>query len=174
MINLGTFAPSYMRAFILNIIDFFYFPFFRKWIPLRTFRYLACGGFSTGLDLLVFYLSFHFIVDQQMVHLPFMTISGYIAAYIISFCVSFPVGFALSKYVVFPESRIRGRIQLIRYLLIVGFNILFNYLLLHFFVQICHFYPTISKVIIAIILALFSYFSQRHFTFIIKSGEKGS
>ncbi len=158
-----------MRQLILNIIDFFYFPFIKKWVPLRTFRYLACGGGSTLLDLIVYYLSFHFIVHQQMVHLPFVTISGYIAAYIIAFCVSFPVGFALSKYVVFPESYLRGRVQLIRYLLIVGLNILLNYVLLHFFVQVCHLFPTVSKVIITILLALFSYFSQRHFTFRMNS-----
>lgn len=158
-----------MRAFILNIIDFFYFPFIAKWIPRRTFRYLACGGTSTSLDILMFYFSFHYIVDEQMVHLPFVTISGYIAAFIIAFCVSFPIGFTLSKYVVFPESHLRGRIQLIRYFLIVGCCVLLNYVLLRFFVEVFHFFPTIAKCLVTVIVALFSYFSQKYFTFRMKS-----
>lgn len=158
-----------MRSAILHIIDFFYFPFFRKWIPLRTFRYLACGGTSTSLDILVFYFSYHYIVDKQMVHLPFITISSYIAAFIIAFCVSFPVGFTLSKYVVFPESHLRGRVQLTRYFLIVGCCIFLNYILLHFFVDICHLFPTVAKCLITVIVALFSYFSQKYFTFRMKS-----
>lgn len=158
-----------MRKLILNIIDFFYFPFIARWITKRTFRYIACGGTSTSLDLLVFYLSYHFIVKEQMVHLPFVTVSGYIAAFIIAFCVSFPIGFVLSKYVVFPESYLKGRVQLIRYLLIVGGNILLNYILLHLFVGFFHFYPTVAKALIIVLGASFSYFSQKYFTFRMKS-----
>lgn len=158
-----------MRSVILHIIDFFYFPFIARWIPRRTFRYLACGGTSTSLDLLVFYMSYHYIVDEQMVHLPFVTVSGYIAAFIIAFCVSFPVGFMLSKYVVFPESHLRGRIQLIRYFFIVGCCILLNYILLHFFVGIVHLFPTVAKCFATAFVALFSYFTQKYFTFRMKS-----
>ena len=158
-----------MRALILHIIDFFYFPFLARWIPQRTFRYLACGGTSTTLDLIVFYLSYHYLLKEQMVHLPFITISSYIAAFIIAFCISFPIGFTLSKYVVFPESYVRGRIQLIRYFFIVGFCVLLNYIFLRFFVEICHIFPTIAKCLTTVLVALFSYFTQKYFTFRMKS-----
>ncbi len=160
---------KYMRPFILKIIDFFYFPFVARWIPRRTFRYLVCGGTSTTLDLIVFYLSYHYVVQEQMVHFSFITISGYIAAFLIAFCVSFPVGFFLSKYVVFPESHIQGRIQLVRYLFIVGCCVLLNYFLLHFFVGSCHIFPTVAKCLITAIVACFSYFSQKYFTFKMKA-----
>ncbi len=158
-----------MRSFILHIIDFFYFPLIARWIPRRTFRYLACGGTSTTIDLVIFYLSYHFILKEQMVHLPFVTISGYIAAFLIAFCVSFPIGFMLSRYVVFPESHIRGRIQLIRYFFIVGCCVLFNYVFLHYFVEVWHIYPTIAKCLITVIVACFSYFMQKYFTFRMKA-----
>lgn len=159
-----------MRAFILSIIDFFYIPFFARWIPRRTFRYMACGGFTTSLDIFLFYISYHFILQEQMVHLPFITISGYIAAFIMAFCISFPTGFCLSKYVVFPESEIKGHVQLFRYFLQVACCLLLNYVFLKFFVEICHIYPTIAKCLTAVFVACFSYLSQKHFTFKVKDG----
>ena len=33
-----------------------------------------------------------------------------------AFCISFPSGFFLMRYLVFPESDLRGRVQLFRYL----------------------------------------------------------
>lgn len=161
-----------MRRSILKIIDFFYIPFFAKWIPVRTFRYAACGGFTTALDLVLYYISYHFILRERLLHLPFVTISAPIAAFLMAFCVSFPTGFSLSKFVVFPESMLRGRTQLARYILIVACNISLNYIFLKFFVDICHIYPTISKALTAIIIACFSYLTQKHFTFRISQRLK--
>lgn len=158
-----------MRALILSTIDFFYIPLVARWIPLRTFRYIACGGFTTTLDISLFYISYHFILHERMVHLPFVTISAYIAAFLMAFCVSFPTGFSLSKYVVFSESELKGKTQLFRYILIVGCCISLNYIFLKFFVEICDLYPTVAKVLTAVIIACFSYLTQKHFTFRIKS-----
>lgn len=158
----------YMRAFILKIIDFFYFPLIQKWIPRRTFRYIACGGSSTTLDIVLFYISFHFILHERMLHLGPLTMSAYIAAFFMAFCVSFPTGFFLSKYVVFPESELKGKTQFFRYILIVLCCISMNYIFLKFFVEVCHIFPTISKILTAILIACFSYLTQKHFTFRIK------
>lgn len=154
-----------MRKTILNVIDFFYIPLAARWIPLRTFRYIACGCFSNAVDIILFYISFHFILGEKMVHLPMVTISAPIAAFIMAFCVSFPTGFCLSKYVVFSESQLRGRVQLVRYLFIVGCCIGLNYVFLKFFIEICHIFPTVSKILTAIIIACFSFLTQKHFTF---------
>ena len=159
---------SAMRRLILGIIDFFYIPPFARWIPLRTFRYIACGGFTTTVDICLFYVSYHFVLHEQMVHLPFVTVSAYIAAFLMAFCISFPTGFSLSKYVVFPESQLKGRVQLFRYLLIVACCISLNYIFLKFFVEICHLYPTVAKILTAVVIACFSYLTQKNFTFRIK------
>lgn len=154
-----------MRKTILKIIDFFYIPLIARWIPLRTFRYVACGGFSNALDITLFYISFHYILQEKMVHLPFVTISAPIAAFMMAFCVSFPTGFCLSKYVVFPESELRGRIQLARYIFIVCCCIGLNYVFLKLFIEVCHIFPTVAKILTAIIIAAFSFLTQKHFTF---------
>ncbi len=157
-----------MKDNISEIIDFFYPPF-RRWIPEQTFRYLACGGFTTTLDISLFFISYHFILHERLVHLPLVTITPYIAAFIMAFCISFPTGFALSKFVVFTGSILRGKVQLFRYALLVGFCILFNYVFLKFFVEWCHFYPTVAKIFTTVLVACFSFLTQKHFTFQVKT-----
>jgi len=107
-------------------------------------------------------------LQKQPVVTPVITISPYIAAFLISFSVSFPMGFVLSKYVVFTESNLKGRIQLFRYAVLVGMCILLNYVFLKFFVEWCGFFPTVSKIFTTAIVAVFSYVSQRNFTFKVK------
>lgn len=155
------------RNFILNIIDFFHKPF-EKWISVQNFRYLACGGSNTLLDITLYFVGYHYILKEQPVHLPFLTITPHIAAFMISFSISFPLGFALSKYVVFTESNLRGRIQLFRYVLLVAMCIFLNYIFLKIFVEWCGLFPTPSKILTTAIVAIFSYVSQRNFTFKVK------
>lgn len=85
-----------------------------------------------------------------------------------SFCINFPTGFALSKYIVFTESNLKGRIQLFRYALLVGVCIVLNYVFIKLFVEICGFYPTPSYILTSVIVAVFSYVSQRNFSFKVK------
>jgi len=155
------------RNIVLNVIDFFHRPFSR-WIDQQTFRYLACGGSNTVLDILIYFISYNFVLHQHPVHVGPITIAAHIFAFMISFSISFPLGFTLSKYVVFTESNLKGRVQLFRYALLVSMCILLNYVFLKLFVEYCHFFPTPSKALTTAIVAIFSYISQRNFTFKVK------
>ncbi len=160
-----------VRDLILPIIDFFYPPF-RKLMGLRTFRYAACGGGNTILGLLVYFISFRYILKEQDLHFGFYAFKSHIAALFMSFCISFPVGFFLMKYVVFSDSNMKGRIQLFRYFMIYLFNLALNYLLLKVFVEVLHIYPVVAQILTTIIIILFSYVAQRHFTFKINDAEE--
>ena len=153
-----------MRTFILRFIDVFY-PLFRRFMPLQTFRYAACGGVNTMLDILIFFISYNFIFRKEVVHIGSIAISPHIAAFLAAFCVTFPVGFYLSRYVVFSESNIRGRVQLFRYFLLVLGCIALNYMFLKIFVEQLHIYPTVSKILTTVIVVAFSYLTQKHYTF---------
>lgn len=153
-----------MQQLILNILHFFHKPFEKK-IPFQTFKYLACGGGNTLLDILLYYISLHYILHEQNLVLGPLVISDHIAAFILSFAITFPSGFLLSKYITFTESNLRGRIQLFRYFLLVAVCILFNYVFLKIFVEYCHLYPTVAKIITTIIVVSFSYVTQKRFTF---------
>lgn len=156
---------DWIRNTILNVVDFFYPPF-KKFIPLQTFRYAACGGGNTALGIVLYYIGFHYIYPQPVVHLPFIAFSNYIAAeYLFAIWITFPIGFYLSRYVVFPESEMRKRTQLFRYFLVVAGTILLNYFLLKVCIEYFEWYPTPSKMITAIFVITFSYLSSRYFSF---------
>jgi putative flippase GtrA len=82
-----------------------------------------------------------------------------------SFIITFPIGFILAKYISFPDSFLRKRIQFFRYGLSVMGSVLLNYVFLKLFVEVCGWYPTPSKIVTTLIAILFSYTVQKYFTF---------
>lgn len=153
-----------VRDKIVGLIDWFYKPFSR-FMPLHTFRYAACGGANTTFDIFLYFISYNYILQKQMLNLEFITLSPHIAAFFMSFTITFPTGFALNKYVTFTQSEMKGRVQLFRYGIVVLGSIILNYLLLKFFVEYCNIYPTPSKIITTSLVVIFSYFSQKNFSF---------
>lgn len=159
-----------MKKFLLALIDWFYPPF-RRIMPLQTFRYAACGGGNTLLDIFIYFVSYNFILHKQVLHLPFIALEPYVAALFMSFCITFPTGFFLMRNLVFTESNLRGRVQLFRYLVLVLVCMVLNYVFIKFFVEFCHIYPTIAKVLTTVLVVTFSYLTQKYFTFKVKEGS---
>lgn len=150
--------------FIENVTLWFYPPF-KKVMPEQTFKYAATGGLNTALDIFLYFVSYNYILDKQTVDLGFYSISPHIAAFIMSFMVTFPIGFILARYISFPGSSLRKRIQIIRYGLTVCGSIVLNYFFLKLFVEKFLWYPTPSKIATTFIVILFSYTAQKYFTF---------
>jgi len=155
---------SKARDIIVCIVDWFY-PYFSRFLSRETFLYLVCGGGNMVLDLLLYFISYNFILHKQILDLGFVAISPHITAFLISFSITFPLGFLLAKYITFSQSVIKGRIQLFRYGVTVFMCIFLNYVFLKLFVEQFHWYPTISKAIATVIIAIYSYLSQKHYTF---------
>lgn len=145
-------------------IDFFYPPFAR-YMPLMFFRYAVSGAANLVFNWVLYFVVFNFVLQKQMLHLGIVTLSSHIAAFSITFSVTFFSGFLLQKYVTFTSSDLRGRTQLIRYMLVVSINLLLNYLGLKLLVDLFKFYPTPSNMIISIFTTVFSYYSQKKYTF---------
>ena len=155
---------EHIRKLILSVIDFFY-PWFKKLMPVQTFRYAACGGVNTCLDISLFFVSYNFILKKEPVHFYFLTIGPHIAAFLIGFLVTFPIGFYLSRYVVFQETTVRKREQLGKYFTVVLGCLLLNYGFLKLFVDLLHWYPTPSKIVTTFFVVAFSYLTQKNYTF---------
>jgi putative flippase GtrA len=160
-----------IKDFIIATLDTLYLPF-RRVMPYQTFRYAACGGGNTVLDILVYFITYNFILQKEIVYTPLGAISPYIAAFFISFAISFPTGFYLNRHIVFPGSTLRGRTQLVRYLLLVLVCILLNYFFIKLFVEVLHIFPTVSKILTTVFIVSFSFLTQRHFTFKVKTANK--
>jgi putative flippase GtrA len=156
-----------MRKAILKVIDFFYPPFSR-WLSLHTFRYIASGGATAATGIVVYFIAYNFILQQEHVKVGTLLITAPIAALAIESFITFVIGFMLNKYLVFTSSNLKGRIQLFRYGSVVLSNVLLNYAFLKVFIEAFGFYPTVAKIMTTAILAIFSYFSQKHFSFKVK------
>ncbi len=154
-----------IQYLLLKIIDSFY-PIFKKLIPLQTYRYAVCGGGNAVLNFLIFAVTENFIVKKQIVHvIPSVAISSHIFSFLVAFGITFPIGFYLNTYVVFGGSYLLKRVQLIRYFSVVSVCILLNYIFMKLFVDLWGWYPTPSYMLTFVVVTLFSYFSQRNFSF---------
>jgi len=153
-----------LKRFIGSILDFFY-PIFKPFLPKNTYRYLVCGGTTTLIGLFSYFLAYNFIFLNNYWEIFGIQITRYIAAYIYSFLVAFPIGFFFNKFIVFTTSTLKGRVQLFRYLLIQGINIILNWSLLHLFVGYFGFWATPSQTLVTGILVIISYFFQKYVSF---------
>jgi len=152
------------KKVIISVIDFFH-PLVSRWMPLQTFRYAACGGANTLLDIVMYAIAYNFILHKQDLNIGFFVFKPHIASIIIAFLVSFPTGFFLMRNIVFTQSTLQGRVQLFRYFVLVVICLFLNYVFIKLFVEQFHIYPTIAKVLTTIIVVSFSYLTQKNYTF---------
>lgn len=155
------------QSFLLRIIDFFYTPFHRV-CPRQVFRYGVSGSANMLLDWLLYFIIYHtiyYFTSGNVIPLGITAVSPHIAAFIVVFPITTLTGFWLARNISFNESTIESRTQLIRYVSVVIANILINYVCLKLFVEVCHFFPTPSKMLTTVITVLFSFFMQKFFTF---------
>jgi putative flippase GtrA len=162
-----------MTPFLLKIIDCGYFVC-KRFIPLRTYRYAVCGGGNLVLDTILYFLCFHFVLEKQNLDLSVVVLSGHIASLFLVFPITFCIGFALNRFIVFPESNLTIQTQFFRYFIAGMVSLLVSYLCLKFFVDVVGFYPTPSRILTTVISVLFSYMMQTKFSFKIQKTDSPS
>lgn len=156
-----------MKQFITSLIDFFY-PIFRRIMPLQTFRYAVCGAVTTVLGLTAYFIGYEYLFARQNFDFGFFVFKPHMAALFLSFIVSLSVGFCFSKFIVFSGSDMKGRVQLFRYFITAVFNLLLNYVLLKLFVEILYWNVFVSQVLTTCVIIVISYLSQKYFSFKVK------
>ncbi|MDD3194239.1 MAG: GtrA family protein [Paludibacter sp.] len=149
---------------IRSIIDFFYPPF-RKYMSVQLFRYGVTGMANLVFDWVLYFFLYNFVIQHRLVHLGIVTLSPHIAALAFTFPISFMSGFLLQKYVTFSTSDLKGRVQLVRYGMVVAGNLSLNYFGLKLLVDTIGWYPTPSKMAITLLATMISYISQKRYTF---------
>lgn len=153
-----------MKKYLLWIIDVFYF-LFKRILPLRTYRYMVCGGANLVLDTILYFISFHYIFKKENADLGPIVLSSHIASLFLVFPITFIIGFLLNRYIVFPESNLSAKIQFTRYFISGISALLISYLCMKLLVDVMNIYPTPSRLFTIIITVTFSYFMQRNFSF---------
>jgi putative flippase GtrA len=154
------------RRLIFSFLDIFY-PMFKRFMPLQTYHYAACGGSNTLFNIFLYHMFYNYLFHKQVVYVGALAFKPHVAAFILAFFITFPIGFYLSMYIVFHGSFLRKRIQLVRYFMVAMTCVLLNYVLLKLFIEVLGWYkhPTLSLALTAVIVVAFSYISQRHFSF---------
>lgn len=162
-----------VATFITRAVDALYIPPVRRYIPLQMFRYAACGALNVALSWVLYFLIFHYIVRERNVDAGFFVFSGHVATQVVVFVIITATGFLLNRYVAFPDSPLRGRTQLGRYLLSTLGSWALNVSLLKLFADALHIWPTPSFVIATLIGIVYSYLMQKHFSFRGSGGPDG-
>lgn len=150
---------------LISLIDALYIKPLERVISRQIFGYFLCGAANMTLDTLWYFLIYHYVVFEQNVDLGVVVISPHIAALIIVFPITFFTGFLLNRYVAFRATQQRSTKQLYRYALSVVGSILLNYALMKLFVDLCHVWPTIAKMLTTVIVAVYSYMAAKYFSF---------
>ncbi|MBI3883055.1 MAG: GtrA family protein [Sphingobacteriales bacterium] len=149
---------------IIAFLDFFYPPF-RKIMPVQTFRYAACGASNVVFGNLMYTFIYKYVFSEEIIHIGPYALASYSIALVISSFITFGIGFLLNKYVVFTTSNLNGKVQLFRYFVAFLLNLFLNYILLKVFVEYFKLAPVLSQRIIIVIVTGVSYLVQNHFTF---------
>lgn len=155
---------SFLVTAINRILGWLY-PLLSALMPVRQFRYAACGGGNMALNILIYFVTYNFLLQKSMVDLSVIVISPHIASFLIAFAVTFPIGFYLSLFIVFDGSYLKRRVQLFRYFLVALQCILLNYVFIKLFVEQFGWYPTPSAIVTTLLVTVFSYVMQQHFSF---------
>ena len=156
---------------LIQIVDTLYIKPLRGFISRNLFGYGLCGAANMTLDIVWYFIIYHYIVCERYVDLGFVVISPHILSLFIVFPITFFTGFWLNRHVAFRSTSISSRRQLLRYALSVVGSVVINYLCMKLFVEICAIWPTPSKMLTTIVSVCYSYLMARYITFVPETKE---
>ena len=148
-----------------RLIDFFYVRPFSAILSKQMFRYAACGGGNMLLDLVWYYVVYHYIVAERFIDLGVVVVSPHVASLIVVFPITFLTGFWLNRNVAFCATQVGSGKQLVKYALSVVGSIVLNYVCIKLFVEVYHIWPTPAKALTTAVCVVYSYLAGRYFAF---------
>lgn len=148
-----------------RVIDLFYVRPFSSIFSRTMFRYAACGGANMVLDVVWYFVIYHYVVAERFFDLGFVTMSPHVASLVVVFPITFFTGFWLNRNVAFCATEFSSRGQLLRYALSVVGSILLNYVCIKLFVEVLGVWPTPAKALTTLVCVAYSYLAGRYFTF---------
>lgn len=147
------------------LIDWFYVRPLSRYISHTMFRYAACGGANMLLDVVWYFLIYHYVVAERFIDLGVVVISPHVASLVLVFPITFFTGFWLNRNVAFRSVEMGQGRQLMRYALTVVGSIVLNYVCIKLFVEVVGIWPTPAKALTTVVSVAYSYLAGRYFTF---------
>lgn len=140
-------------------------------VSRNLFGYGLCGAVNMALDIVWYFLIYHYVVCESYVDLGFVVMSPHILSLFIVFPITFFTGFWLNRHVAFRATKVSSGKQLWRYALSVVGSILINYVCMKLFVEVCAIWPTPSKMLTTVVSVCYSYLMARYVTFMPDSED---
>ncbi len=137
----------------------------------KILRYFFSAGVATGLDVMVYAISFNFIFQKKIVYTPLIAISPHVASLMISYSCGLITNFFIARYVVFSESTGKRRYQFSRFFIVGVIGFFANYSVLRLLVEGFAIWPTFARIISALSLGVLSFYLHKIFSFRIKKNE---
>jgi putative flippase GtrA len=138
---------------------------------IRFYRYGVSGSLNVLFGWVLYFVVYNFILHHQQLHVGHLTLSSHIASLVLTSPITLLSGFFLQKYVTFTSSDLRGKIQLFRYLMVYLANLTINTIGLKILVDMYGLNAEPSEMIMTVICIIFSYISQKTFTFKTSSNK---
>ena len=154
-----------------RLIDLFYVRPFSSILSKQMFRYAACGGGNMLLDLVWYYIIYHYVVGERYIDLGVVVVSPHVASLIVVFPITFFTGFWLNRNVAFCATQVGSGKQLFKYALSVVGSIVLNYVCIKLFVEVYHIWPTPAKALTTAVCVVYSYLAGRYFAFATRRGK---
>ena len=154
-----------LAQLIGEAIDLFYIRPVRPIISHTMFRYAACGGGNMVLDVVWYFVIYHYVIAERFITLGEVIISPHVASLIVVFPITFFTGFWLNRNVAFRATEVGQGLQIFKYALSVVGSLLLNYICIKFFVEVLNIWPTPSKALTTVVCVVYSYLAGRYFTF---------
>ena len=147
------------------LVDRFYVRPLSLFVSPTMFRYAVCGGANMVLDVVWYFLVYHYLVAKQFVVVGDVVISPHVATLFVVFPITFFTGFWLNRNVAFHTVEMGQGWQLFRYALSVVGSLLLNYVCIKIFVEVAGIWPTPAKALTTAVCVVYSYIAARYFTF---------
>ena len=154
-----------LASLIIRVLDALFIPVVARFVPKQIYRYGACGVLNMGVDALLYFVIYNFIVAKRFVDLGFVVISPHIVSLAIVFPITLLNGFLLNRYVAFRSTDISGARQFCKYLLTVLIALAINYVSMKILVEQLGLWATPSKIITTVVTTIYSYLVARFYTF---------
>jgi putative flippase GtrA len=141
----------------------------KKILQNKVFRYFIAAGTATVVDVVVYFITYNYILFKKDFALSdVIVVSAPSISLVISFSCGLLTNFVISKYYVFTESNIKGRHQLVRYVLVALFVLMLNYFFMSFLIKGLNWYPTLSRVVSALTIGVVSFVFHKVFSFKVR------
>lgn len=156
---------------LISVVDALYIKPLHGLVSRNLFGYGLCGAVNMALDIVWYFLIYHYVVCENYVDLGFVVMSPHILSLFIVFPITFFTGFWLNRHVAFRATKVSSGKQLWRYALSVVGSILINYVCMKLFVEVCAIWPTPSKMLTTVVSVCYSYLMARYVTFMPDSED---